>query len=627
MAEPERLDLRSLSPVHEKFSELHAAIVEVIPEARTEDGRIDFDRLRLALGETVDVGRERYGITWPGKADCFKTIQAPSTGTLLPVAAEGIDPDRTEDVIIDGDNLEVLKLLQKAYLGKIKLIYIDPPYNTGKDFIYPDNYAESLHTYLEYTGQVDSGGRKFGNNTEDSGRFHSRWLNMMYPRLYLARNLLSEDGAIYISIDDHELVNLKAMCDDIFGEENFLATIIWQKVFSPKNTAKQFSDDHEYILVYAKATGMWRPELLERGEETLARYENPDNDSRGVWMSGALQARNFYSKGQYEVESPTGKKFRNPKGTYWRFSKDRFHALDADKRIWWGNDGGNVPRLKRFLSEVKPGIVPQTLWLHTDVGHTQEAKTELIEFVRFENTENVLNSVKPVRLIKKIIQISTNKDGNDIVLDFFSGSATTGHATLVQNQEDGGNRKYILVQLPEPLNIPEKRVKTIADLGKSRMQNVINKLNEAAEGELPLPASTELGFRVLKLAESNFKAWDAASPTDGTSLERQLELHVEHIRQGRSSEDILYEILLKSGFTLTTRVERIEVAGKAVYSVAGGGMLICLEKELSLDAIRGMSEMQPQRVICLDLGFAANDQLKANAVQIFKNREIVFKTV
>ncbi len=622
--QPEKLDLRSLDLTEEKKQEL----LHLFPEIRTEGGQIDFERLKLALGTMIDVGKERYGMNWPGKAECFRTIQTPSAGTLLPCPEESINFNTTENLLIEGDNLEVLKLMQKAYLGKIKMIYIDPPYNTGKDFIYPDNYSESLQTYLEFTNQVDSQGKKFGTNPEESGRFHSSWLNMMYPRLYLARNLLRDDGIIFISIDDNELLNLRTICNDVFGEENFIATVIWQKVFSPKNTAQHFSDDHEYILIFAKIKEIWRPELLERSEESLARYENPDNDSRGTWMSGALQARNFYSKGQYEVISPTGKVFKNPKGTYWRFSKERFFELDKDNRIWWGNTGDNVPRLKRFLSEVKSGVVPQTLWLHTDVGHTQEAKTELIEYVNFENTENVLNSVKPTRLIRKIIQISTQRDTNDIVLDFFSGSAPTAHAILLQNNEDSGNRKFILVQLPEPLNIPEKYVKTIADLGKSRVQSVIKKINNADAGQLQLGAPQDRGFRVFKLAQSNFKPWNAQLRQDVSNLEQQLELHIEHIREERSQDDILYEILLKSGFQLTTPVEMLTLEGKQVYSVAGSALLICLEPELTMEVIRAMAAQKPERVVCLDAGFAGNDQLKANAVQIFKTQGIPsFKTV
>lgn len=312
-AEPERFDLRS----HDIEADRQAELLRLFPEIRTEGGKIDFDRLKLALGETVDAGKERYGMNWPGKADCFRTIQAASLGTLRPCPEESVKFDSTENLIVEGDNLEVLKLLQKAYLGKVKMIYIDPPYNTGNDFIYPDNFSESLQTYLEYTGQVDAEGRKFGTNTEADGRFHSKWLNMMYPRLYLARNLLREDGTIFVSCDDNEVQNLRAAMNEVFGEENFIASVIWQKVFSPKNSAKHFSADHDYIVVYARRADIWRPELLPRTEEMEARYDNPDNDSRGPWTSGDLSARNYYSEGIYPVTCLSGRVVEGPPpGTY-----------------------------------------------------------------------------------------------------------------------------------------------------------------------------------------------------------------------------------------------------------------------------------------------------------------------
>jgi adenine-specific DNA-methyltransferase len=337
--------------------------------------------------------------------------------------------------------LEVLKLLQKSYLGKIKMIYIDPPYNTGNDFIYPDNFSESLQRYLEYTGQVDAEGRKFGTNTEADGRFHSRWLNMMYPRLYLARNLLREDGAIFVSCDDNEFQNLRVAMNEVFGEENFIASVIWQKVYSPKNSAKHFSADHDYIVVYGRRGDIWRPELLPRNEEMEARYDNTDNDPRGPWKAGDLSARNYYSEGTYPITCPSGRVIEGPPpGNYWRVSKEKFLEMDQDGRIWWGKDGNNVPAIKRFLTEVRQGRVPQTLWPYSEVGHTQDAKKELMEYVAFEHTDNVLDSVKPVALIRRMLQLATRATNGDIVLDFFGGSGPTGHAVIAQNAEDGGNR-------------------------------------------------------------------------------------------------------------------------------------------------------------------------------------------
>ena len=625
--QPKKLDLRSHDIAKDKQQEL----LRLFPEIRTESGKLDFERLKLALGETVDVGKERYGMNWPGKTDCFKTIQMPSLATLRPCPEESINFETTENLIIEGDNLEVLKLLQKSYLGKVKMIYIDPPYNTGNDFIYPDNYSESLQTYLEYTGQVDAEGKKFSTNAETDGRFHSKWLNMMYPRLYLARNLLRDVGVIFVSCDDNEVHNLRALMNEVFGEENFIASVIWQKVYSPKNSARHFSEDHDYIIVYARHAEVWRPEFLPRTEEQDSHYTNSDSDSRGLWMSDNLSARNYYSEGTYAITGPSGREIKGPpQGRYWVISKDKFLELDRDGRIWWGADGNGMPRLKRFLSEVMQGRVPQTLWPYSEVGHTQDAKKQLMEYVAFEQTDNVLDTVKPTGLIRRMLQIATRPHESDIVLDFFAGSGSTGHAVFEQNLQDCGNRRFILVQLPEPLPNPETRLKTIADITKERVRRVITNQNKDDEGKLPDDGAKKLdrGFKVFKLAESNFKPWNADVPRDAPMLEKQLDLHVDHIRDGRTADDLLYEILLKSGFPLTTPVETLKLADKTVHSVAGGALFICLEGALTLDLIRSMAEKKPERVVCLDEGFAGNDQLKANAVQIFKTKGITsFKTV
>jgi adenine-specific DNA-methyltransferase len=615
--QPERLDLESHAIADDKRQEL----LRLFPEIRSEGNKLDFDWLKLALGEAVDVGKERYGMNWPGKADCFKTIQSPSLGTLLPCPDESVNFEKTENLMIEGDNLEVLKLLQKSHLGTVKMIYIDPPYNTGNDFIYPDNFSESLQTYLEYTGQADAEGKKFGTNTEADGRFHSKWLNMMYPRLYLARNLLREDGTIFVSCDDNEVQNLRAVMNEVFGEENFVASVIWQKVFSPKNSAKHFSADHDYVVVYARRADIWRPELLPRTEEMEARYDNPDSDPRGAWTSGDLSARNYYSEGTYPVTCPSGRIVEGPPpGTYWRVSKEKFLDMNRDGRIWWGKDGNGTPRLKRFLSEVKQGRVPQTLWPYSEVGHTQDAKKELLEYVTFEHTDNVLDTVKPVALIQRMLQLATRAKDGDIVLDFFGGSGSTGHALIAQNADDGGNRRFVLVQLPEPLPNPEKSLKTIADICKERLRRVIQKLNAVDTSKLDLEGGQkpDRGFRVFKLAESNFKPWNAGVPHDAPALEKQLELHVSHIRERRTDQDILYEVLLKSGYPLTTPVETVAIAGKTVHSVAGGQLLVCLERKLTLELIRAIAERKPERVVCLDEGFAGNDQLKTNAAHIFE---------
>lgn len=610
----EKSDLHSHDIPEDKRREL----LRLFPEIRTEDGKLDFERLKLALGEAVDVGKERYGMNWPGKADCFKTIQAPSLATLRPCPEESVNFDTAENLIIEGDNLEVLKLLQKSYLGKVKMIYIDPPYNTGNDFIYPDNYSESLQTYLAYTGQVDAQGRKFGTNTDADGRFHSKWLNMMYPRLYLARNLLREDGAIFISINDTELPNLRRVMDDVFGEENFIGTLVWKNRHNVDSRNKTgLSSDHEYVVVYGQR--------LTGQEIDKSKYSNPDNDSRGPWMSDNMvglatrdQRRNLH----YDLENPeTGLVYPCPeKG--WRYDKATMAKKIAEGRVLWPSNSDGRPRHKKFLAEVRSAFTGLSSLL--DVPNTAEGTQEVRELFGGP----VFDFPKPAGLVAELARQGTRPECDDIILDFFAGSGSTAHAALDLNKQDGGNRKFILVQLPEPTD--RQDYPTIADITKERVRRVIKKLNDEDAGKLDLGnvGKQDRGFRVFKLAESNFKPWNADLPHDAQTLSLQLEVHIDHIREGRTADDLLYEILLKSGFPLTTPVEAQSLAGKIVYSVACGALFICLERALTLELIRTMADKEPERVVCLDEGFAGNDQLKANAVQIFKTKGVIsFKTV
>ncbi len=621
-SQPERLDLSSRPATSEKRQEL----LRLFPEIRTEGGKLDFDRLKLVLGEAVDIGKERYGMTWPGKSECVYTIQAPSLGTLRPRQDESVHFESSGNLIIEGDNLEVLKLLQKSYLGKIKMIYIDPPYNTGSDFIYPDNYAESLQTYLEYTGQVDAEGRRFGTNTESDGRFHSKWLNMMYPRLYLARNLLSEDGAIFVTIDDTELSNLRKVLDEIFGEENLVAQIEWQKRYTRSNNTDEFTSVIDHILVFAKSD-KFKPNLIEREEGANARYQNPDSDPRGPWK--AIPFLNPLSPEErpnlaYAIEHPSGHTIR-PKRKAWRSEESVWRRLVSENRVWWGKEGdSDIPNIKRFLSEVRQGMTPINFWSHEFAGHTDAANQELKELLG----EKVFDTPKPTRLVQRMMQLVADRDEECVVLDFFAGSGTTAHSVLDLNKQDGGNRTFILVQLPEPTG--REDYATISDITKERVRRVIKRLDDEDAGKLDLDGEghERRGFRVFKLAESNFNPWNAQETKDADGLAKQLELHVDHIREGRTQDDLLYEILLKSGFRLTTPVETLILAGKTVHSVAGAALLICLERELTLELVRAIAEKKPERVVCLDEGFAGNDQLKANAVQIFKNKGVTsFKTV
>jgi len=535
---------------------------------------------------------------------------APINKALRPVPGESLQFDTTKNLFIEGDNLEALKLIQDTYLGQIKLIYIDPPYNTGRDFIYNDDYSAARDTYLGRSEQEDPVGNKLVANTEANGRFHSDWLSMMYSRLRLARNLLRDDGAIFISIDDNEVDNLRKICSDVFGERNFVAQIIWQKVFSPKNSARWFSEDHDYVMVFAKNADDWTPNLLPQTDEMLARYKNPDNDPRGPWTSSDLAARNRYDAGLYPIKCPSGRVIDGPpRGRYWAISEKNFKELDADNRIWWGADGNNMPRLKRFLSEVKQGITPQTLWRYEDVGHTQEAKKTLLKYVPFKHTENVLNSVKTVGLVQRIIQIVTSPKGNDIILDFFSGSATTAHAVMKQNELDGGDRRVICVQAPEPLPKPESDFDTIFGMGLTRIRNVGR---EIAAG--PDVKKIDFGFRVLRIDTSNMK--DVYYRPDELKQSDLLDM-VDNVKEGRTAEDLLFQVLVDWGVDLTLPIRRETVQGKTVFFVDDNALVACFERGITEDLVKDLAKREPLRVVFRDNGFVS-DAVKINVEQIFR---------
>lgn len=629
MAEPEKMDLKSMNIPEDKKEQLK----QLFPEVFTEK-KIDLEKLKLTLGEMIETEKERYGLNWAGKADCFKIIQQPSVGTLKPCREESINFDDTDNIFIEGDNLEVLKLLQKSYYGRVKMICIDPPYNTGNDFIYPDDYSESLDTYLKYTGQIDSEGRKYSTNTEADGRFHTKWINMMYPRLYLARNLLRDDGLIFIHIDDNEVVDLRRICDEIFGEENFVVSFIWkrrQNVDSrPKNGA---SLDHEYVLVYSKQTNSG----LRGGEKDLDKYANPDNDPKGKWMSAdmtGLATKDQRPNLHYDLIDPkTGINYGCPV-TGWRYEKKRMAIFIKNGEILFPKDPSGRPRRKKYLIDLKSEFTGKSSIL--DTVYNTQATRELRDLF---DGKDYFEFPKPVDLLKELImqtpqsKSNANETTSDIILDFFSGSATTAHAVLELNRQDKRNRKFIMVQLPEPCVEDSEAFKagykTITDIGKERIRRVIKKITDEEVNKLKYDNSKqELGFKVFKLDKSNFKIWKAENAEEAKKLEEQLQLHVDHIDPKSTQEDILYELLLKSGFDLATKIEKLSFAGKIVYSIAGGAMLICLEEKLTKEVINNMAEMKPSRVICLDKGFKDNDQLKANAVQIMKSKKVnTFLTV
>ena len=550
----------------------------LFPEAFSE-GKIDFEVLKQLLGGEVDEREEKYGLNWHGKRQARQLALTPSTGTLRPCPEESVDWDTTQNLMIEGDNLEVLKLLQKSYSGKVKLIYIDPPYNTGKDFVYRDDYRNNIRNYLELTGQIDGKNRKLSSNTEASGRFHTDWLNMMYPRLKLARTLLRNDGVIFISIDDNELHSLRSVMEEIFGPDNFIATIIWHKMDSPKNSAIHFSEDHDYILLFAKNGEIWRPHSLERTEKMLARYKNPDNDPRGPWLLSDLAARNFYSEGRYPITTKSGRVIPGPPaGSYWRISKKKFEELDKDNRIWWGASGDNRPGIKRFLNEVRKGVVPQTYWPWKDVGSTRNAKQELSQIMGATSGEDLFVTPKPTKLLSRMLQIGTDVRTSDVVVDFFAGSGSTGHTVLQENQKDSGNRRHILVQFPEPTGYA--KYPTLTELAKERLRLSASQIQSG--GAL---LAGDLGFRVFKLDSSNIRAWEP----NRDDLEGTLLNSIDHIKPDRSEEDILYELLLKLGLDLCVPIETRTIAGKSVRSIGGGALIACLDEKISREDVEPLT--------------------------------------
>lgn len=656
MAEVKKADLKSMDIPEDKMRQLKQAF----PEAFTEGLKVDLDKLKLALGENVEIGKERFGMNWPGKADCFKIIQAPSVATLVPARDESVSFDTTENLFIEGDNLEVLKLLQKSYYGKIKMIYIDPPYNTGKEFIYPDNYAESLDTYLRYSGQIDAEGRKYSTNSETDGRFHSKWMNMMYPRLYSARNLLRNDGVIFISIDDNEVSNLRKICDEIYGEENFIALLPWKGRGGGADN-KILLENHEYVLAYAKTKELFASGRKIKTGEKFPHIDKEKNRNYKTqlarkWGSNSRREdrRNLY----YSVKTYDGIEFfpKLPDGSdgRWRWSRDRMMKAIENHDVEFNLRDDNNWEAYEKIYEPGEGEYRTTLygaWLQDEIyeeleellsgeepRNTAYGTKELKSL--FDNT-SYFDFPKPTPLIKILANIASAKD-TDIIFDFFSGSCTTAHALMDLNKQDNGNRKFICVQLPEICAEDSEALragyKTIADIGKERIRRVIKKIEEEQTQignkekllfhENKTLSPQDLGFKVFKLAQSNFKVWDGNSEPKKEAVEKQLEMHVDHINPKSSQEDILFELLLKAGFELTTKIEKVSMVGKTVYLIEGGLMLICLEKELTKEVIKAMAEKCPSRVICLDEGFAGNDQLKTNAVQTMKSKGIEdFRTV
>lgn len=611
---------------HDAAEDNVAKIAALFPQCVTErlnkEGKpelaIDFDKLRAELSKDVlDEGEERYQFTWPDKRAASRLANEPTDKTLRPDIEASVDFWNTENLYIEGDNLDVLKVLRENYLGKVKMIYIDPPYNTGNDFVYNDDFAKSREDFEATSGAFDEEGNlmidPMQRNTESNGRFHTDWLNMIYPRLKVARDLLSEDGAIFVTLDDNEVYNCRKVMDEIFGANNFVATIIWENFYGRSNAAA-ISPAHNYILLYSKAGDDWKNirNLLPRDEKSTDKYKNPDNDSRGPWRLGPIFASGERHEGlMYSITTPTGKIVTPPKGSHWRMLESDFWKMYDEGRILFGMDGKGSPAIKLFLADVQDGIVPRTIWLHSEVGHTQDGKREIQALFP---DEMPFDTPKPTKLISHIIQISCGKE--DTILDFFSGSATTAHAVMKLNAEDGGKRKFIMVQLPEVTDEKSEARKagyeTICQIGEERIRRAGNKVKEEAglQGQ-----DLDVGFRVLKLDSSNM---EDVFYTPENFNENNLFNMVDNVKSDRTPLDLLFQVMPELNIELSAKIEEKEVNGKKVFFVDGDYLIATFDMDVNESTVTEIAKMKPQYFVMRDAS-AANDNVLDNFEQIFRH--------
>ncbi len=593
-----------------------------------ENGRlehaIDFDKLRVELSKGIVEGtQERYQFTWPGKREAMRIANTPSNMTLRPDRESSVDFDNTGNLYIEGDNLEVLKLLREDYLGKVKMIYIDPPYNTGNDFVYEDDFSQTAGEFRDKSGMFDEDGnmilQNYEVNSESNGRFHTDWLNMIYPRLKVARDLLTEDGVIFISIDDNEVENLRKVCDEVFGERNFIAQLIWERAYSPKNDARFISNSHDYVIMFAKNIDNYVIGRLDRTDEANARYQNPDNDPRGVWKPSDLSVKTYNAECDYPITTPTGRIIEPPAGRCWSLSKKAFFERLQDNRIWFGSDGNSVPCIKRFLTELKyDGMAPTSILFYKEVGHSQEGAKEVVSLF---GDKGVFDGPKPVRLLQRLITLANLKD-DSIVLDFFSGSATTAHALMKTNLEKGTDRKFILVQLPEKVSDKKKDqgYGTICEIGKERIRRAGKKILEElatkkAENGLfdkeSEPTRLDVGFRVLKLDTSNMQ--DVYyTPEDSSAAT----LFDDNVKPDRTPEDLLFQVMLEYNLPLSAKIERKTIAGKEVFSVNDDYLIACFDENVNETVITEVAKRKPLYFIMRDSSLSS-DQVADNFEQIF----------
>ena len=612
----EKMRMESMDIVAQNVENIGNLFPDCITEARDENGKIqkvvDRDRLMQKFSHKIIGGgtTERYEFTWVGKNTSRVEANTTTNKTLRPCIEESKDWDNTENLYIEGDNLEVLKLLQNSYFNKVKMIYIDPPYNTGNDFIYIDDFAQNIDEYEEAKGSFDEEGNRLFKNTDTNGRFHSDWCSMIYPRLVLARNLLANDGVIFISIDDNEQENLKKICDEVFGEKNFIAQVIWERAYAPVNLKKHFSENHDYIICYAKDIDKAICNGLPRASEANDRYSNPDNDPRGIWKSDNLSVGPVIQSKVYEIITPSGRKVLPPNGRCWCYTKDRFIEMIKDNRIWFGKDGNNVPSIKRFLTEVKQSVTPMTIWKYSEVGHSQDAKQNLKKLF---DGKSFFDYPKSVELIKRCIQLYSNE--SSIILDFFSGSATTAHAVMQLNAEDGGKRKFIMVQLPEKTDEKSEAFKAgyknICEIGKERIRRAGEKIKEEAglNGQ-----DLDIGFRVLKLDSSNMKdIYYSADEYDQGMLENMQ----SNTKEDRTDLDLLFGCLVDWGLELDKPYTIKEINGHKVHIYNDGDLVACFEKDLDMKTIDEIAKLQALRVVFSDNGFV-DSATKINVAEHFK---------
>ena len=618
----EHLKMHTPDLADENFAKLAALFPNAVTETKDENGNvvraIDADVLRQEISATVVEGsQERYQFTWPDKKKSVVLANQPIAKTLRLDREKSVGRDGTsgsidtENIYIEGDNLDALKLLQETYLGKVKMIYIDPPYNTGNDFIYEDDFSQDTDEYLGNSGQFDEEGNRLVQNTESNGRFHTDWLNMLYPRLRLAKDLLSDDGVIFISIDDNEQENLKKCCDEVFGSRNFVAQLIWERAFSPKNDARFVSNSHDYVLMFAKDIDKFVIGRLPRTDEANARYQNPDNDPRGPWMSSDISVKTYNAACDYPITAPSGRVIEPPAGRCWSLSKNAFLERLQDNRIWFGSDGNGVPRIKRFLTDLKhEGMAPTSIMFFKDVGHSQEGAQEVSKLL----DGGFFSGPKPQRLMKRLLTLANLKE-NSIVLDFFSGSASTAQAVISKNIDNKNNYKFIMVQLPEQTDAKSEAYKagykTICEIGEERIRRAGKKIKE----ESPLTTTDlDIGFRVFKVDSSNMEDvyYRPADYNQG-----QMELFADNIKPDRTPEDLLFQVMLDLGILLSSDIQETEIADKKVFSVADGYLIACFDAEVTEETVKAIAQKQPVYAVFRDSSMAS-DSVATNFEQIFE---------